>query len=109
MNNISAVRYILAFSVIIAHVGELMGFSVCWPIPSYVAVGGFFSLSGFLIFGSYERHPLLVDFLRRRASRIMPPYITVVLVCAFGMVFVSSLPAVQYFTSSSFSAQNLIA
>ena len=99
MNNISAVRYVLAFSVIIAHVSELMGFNTYWPIQSYVAVGGFFALSGFLIFGSYERHPSLIDFLRRRARRIMPPYISVVLVCAIGMVFLSSLTSVEYFTS----------
>lgn len=99
MNNISAVRYILAFSVIIAHVGELMGFDVHWPIPSYVAVGGFFALSGYLIFGSYERHPSLTDFLRRRAQRIMPPYVKIVLICAIAMVFISTLSPVEYFTS----------
>lgn len=104
MNNISAVRYILASSVILSHVAELMGFRSSfvshWPIPSYIAVGGFFALSGYLIFGSYERRPVVTDFLRRRARRIMPAYISIVLMCAVGMVFVSSLPPVDYFTSS---------
>ena len=100
MNNISAVRYILASSVILSHVAELMGFQSSfvshWPIPSYIAVGGFFALSGYLIFGSYERRPVVTDFLRRRARRIMPAYISIVLMCAVGMVFVSSLPLLLF-------------
>ena len=104
MNNISAVRYILAFSVIIAHVGELMGFTnafvfLHWPIPSYAAVGGFFALSGYLVYGSYERHPVLIDYLRRRARRILPPYVKVVILSAIGLSAISSLPWMDYFTS----------
>lgn len=100
MNNISAVRYLLALSVVIAHVGELMGFTVYWPIPSYVAVGGFFSLSGYLVFASYERRPVLSDFLRSRARRIMPSYLSIVLLCAAFLFMVSSFDAKTYFTSS---------
>lgn len=100
MNNISAVRYLLALSVVIAHVGELMGFAVHWPIPSYIAVGGFFSLSGYLVFASYERRPALFDFLRSRARRIMPSYILIVLLCAVFLFPVSSFEPETYFTSS---------
>ena len=100
MNNISAVRYLLAFSVVIAHVGELMGFTVYWPIPSYIAVGGFFSLSGYLVFASYERRPELSNFLRSRARRIMPSYIFIVLLCATFLFIVSSSGPKAYFASS---------
>lgn len=97
--NMGAVRYILAVSVIIYHVGGLMGFEVSWPIPSYIAVGAFFALSGFLVFGSFLHSHSLKSFLERRARRIMPPYISVVLFCAVALVGVSTFPAIRYFTS----------
>lgn len=97
--NMGAVRYILAVSVIIYHVGGLMGFEVSWPIPSYIAVGSFFALSGFLVFGSFLHSRSLKSFLARRARRIMPPYISVVLFCAVALAGVSTFPVIQYFTS----------
>lgn len=98
-NNMDAVRYIMAFSVIMAHFNELLGFNIPWPISSATGVGGFFTLSGFLIYRSYDRHPKLLPFLRNRALRILPPYFLVVLLCAFLLVFVSTLPAREYFLS----------
>lgn len=99
-NNMDAVRYIMAFSVIMAHFNELLGFSIPWPITSATGVGGFFALSGFLIYRSYDRRPQLLPFLRNRALRILPPYFLVVLMCAFLLVFVSTLPAREYFFST---------
>lgn len=94
-----AVRYIMAFSVIVAHFNELLGFAIPWPISSATGVGGFFALSGFLIYRSWERRPRLKTYLRSRALRILPPYFLVVLLCAFCLVAVSSLPAREYFLS----------
>lgn len=98
--NMDALRYVLAFSVIVAHFNELAGFHIPWPIPSYTAVGGFFTLSGYLIFGSYDRRPHLRKFLIRRAQRILPPYILIVLICAFCLVAISSFSPWEYFSST---------
>lgn len=56
-NNMGMVRYVLAIAVIIAHYNELVGANIYFPVTSYVAVGGFFSLSGFLIYGSFLKKP----------------------------------------------------
>jgi peptidoglycan/LPS O-acetylase OafA/YrhL len=99
-NNMGLVRYYLAFSVIIAHFGTLMGTKLWWPTTSYNAVGGFFALSGFLVYGSYLRSKSWRTYIGRRARRILPTYSFIVLLCAFGLVVLSSLSTVDYFTSA---------
>lgn len=55
-NNMGVVRYVMAFSVLIAHFAIQTGADdVWWPISSYNAVGGFFAISGFLLVGNYLR------------------------------------------------------
>lgn len=99
-NNMDAVRYILALVVVIAHYNELAGTNLPIYITSDAAVGAFFTLSGFLTFHSYYRRPDLRRFLAHRARRILPPYFLIVLLCALGLVFVSSLTASEYFLSA---------
>lgn len=99
-NNMDALRYVMAFSVIVAHFNELCGFHISWPISSATGVGGFFALSGFLIYRSYNHSPNLRTFLAKRALRILPPYFLVVLLCAFCLAGVSTLPPVEYFFSA---------
>lgn len=52
-NNVGLVRYYLALSVLIVHFNSLTGSNIFWPTSSYAGVGGFFALSGFLMYGSY--------------------------------------------------------
>lgn len=101
-NNMGAVRYYLALSVLIAHFNILTGHEVPWPTSSYTAVGGFFALSGFLVFGSFMRHPSLKDYLSRRARRILPPYFLIVVICALAFCSISSEPVGNYFFSGKF-------
>lgn len=99
-NNMGLVRYYLAFSVVIAHFGTLMGTKLWWPTTSYNAVGGFFALSGFLVYGSYLRSKSWRTYIGRRARRILPTYSFIVLLCALGLVAVSSFSATDYFSSA---------
>lgn len=96
-NSMGLVRYYLALAVLIAHFNTLTGSCVWFPTSSYNAVGGFFALSGFLIYRSYLRHRNLKTYLIGRGRRILPPYVFIVLLCAFGLVAVSTLPAKEYF------------
>ncbi len=100
--NMDLLRYALALGVMVAHYNELGGHDVPYPITSFESVGGFFALSGFLIYPSFEKHRALGDYLRRRARRILPPYFFIVLTCAVGLVFASPLPADLYFGSGGF-------
>lgn len=96
------VRYILAFGVLISHFNVLCGCHVPWVVSSYFRVGGFFTLSGFVLLGSLLRGGSAKNFIIRRAWRILPSYFFVVLMAAIGLVVVSELPAADYFTSSGF-------
>lgn len=86
-NGMGLIRYILAFAVIIAHFNVVTGADYYFPISSYHAVGGFFALSGFLVYNSYMRSGNLLHFVKRRARKILPPYLTIVLLCAFLLGF----------------------
>lgn len=93
------VRYILAFAVFIAHFSELFEIDIYFPISSYNAVGGFFALSGFLVYPGYLKTKNARQYIGKRARRILPPYLFIVLLCAFGLVAVSTLNWQQYFLS----------
>ncbi len=99
-DNMGLVRYILAMAVMVAHFSEFfdvdLGISV--PYVSY-AVGGFFSLSGFLVYNSYLKRPNLKNYIARRAARILPAYSFIVLLCAFGLSALSTLSFSEYFDS----------
>ena len=101
-NNLDIVRYYLSFAVLFAHFAELTGSVNYFPTSSYTAVGGFFMLSGFLVFYSYLRSKSLKQYFVRRARRILPPYIAIVLLCAVCGVFISSLSAGEYLCSTDF-------
>lgn len=101
-NNIGVIRYVLCLIVVMAHTAALCGVNLPCNGLVYPAVGGFFTLSGFLLFGSFQRKPELKYYLKKRANRILPPYIFIVLLCAFSLVLVSSLSWKGYFTDSGF-------
>ena len=101
-NNLDIVRYYLSFAVLFAHFAELTGTTNFFPTSSYTAVGGFFMLSGFLVFYSYLRSKSLKQYFLRRARRILPPYMAIVLLCAVVGAFVTNMSAGDYFTSSQF-------
>lgn len=101
-NNMGMVRYILALAVVIAHFNLLVGGDIYFPFSSYVAVGGFFSLSGFLIYGSYLKRMDLRSYIVSRMVRLLPAYFFIVLACAIGLASVSSLPPREYFLNPDF-------
>lgn len=98
-NNMGLVRYYLAFSVLIAHFNTIFGTQFFWPTSSYNAVGGFFALSGFLVYSSYLKTKDARQYILRRAKRIMPAYWFIVLLCAFGLCIVSNLSPAEYFST----------
>lgn len=94
-----AVRYVLAIMVIWAHFNDVFSIEPYYPLKINRAVGGFFALSGFLVFNSYLKSPSFWYYLKRRAARIIPSYSFIVLLCAFGLVALSSLSPAEYFSS----------
>ena len=101
-NSVDIIRYYLSFAVLFAHFAELTQTHNYFPTPSYTAVGGFFVLSGFLVFLSYTKSLSLLQYFKRRMARILPPYFFIVLLCAIGGIFISDLSVIDYFSSTQF-------
>lgn len=102
-NNFDFIRLILAMIVCLVHAAELSQQSLLKPIglvlSSKLAVDAFFVISGFLIFMSYERTSSLRRYAIKRARRIYPAYLCIILLCAFGLFTLSELPVEQYFSA----------
>lgn len=102
-NNFDALRLLLALGVFFSHSYPISGSTTLYHISvwsnSVIAVQCFFVISGFLIFSSYHNSVTLSAYSRKRASRICPAYILVVVFCAVGGVLFSRLHWKQYFSA----------
>lgn len=94
-------RYLLSFGILINHFNVLGGHDIPYFI-SHSRIGGFFILSGFLMYPSFKKLGNLKDFIIHRARRLCPTYFFIVMLCAFGCVFVSSLDFCEYFEAEGF-------
>lgn len=109
-NAFNALRLICCLIIIVGHCLDLSGLSKTIsfrPIfDMHVCVCVFFILSGFFVTRSYlqkkQNGENVLRFYKRRASRILPSYYIVVLLCAVGFYFLSGLSAGDYFSSSGF-------
>lgn len=101
-NNFDFLRLFAASLVVVGHGYALMGMAP--PALFYTSISTFgviifFSISGYLIAGSWEREPHLFNFFAKRALRLFPALFVVVLLTAFVLgPIVSDLPARAYFT-----------
>ncbi|MDE3104559.1 MAG: acyltransferase [Acidobacteriota bacterium] len=86
-NNFDIIRLLLASLVVFFHIGYISGEPRFAWMPAFfsghLAVEGFFAISGFLIFASYERCSSLADYYSKRAARILPGYWLSTVVCLF--------------------------
>ena len=77
-NNFDIVRLVLAAIVVLVHCYDLSDSPSLAILPhlisSRVAVEGFFAISGFLIFASYDRCSSMTEYFQNRAWRILPGY-----------------------------------
>lgn len=100
-NNFDLVRLLLAIVVVIAHTASLSQNPLFLKIETIlnpkVAVDSFFIISGFLIFMSFENSSSLGSYISKRSRRILPGYIAVIVICAFGLFFVSTAKFHAYF------------
>lgn len=102
-NNFDLIRLFLAFSVLLYHSSVLSNSPglafLHQKIDFSYGVRGFFVVSGFLIFYSYERSRSLPVFFQKRVRRIYPAYAFVVVACALLGAFFSLLSPGDYFSS----------
>lgn len=110
-NNFNIFRLIFAIFVLITHSFVLSGNAIKEPLGlltngqinfSYVGLRGFFTISGFLIFQSYERSSSGLEFMWKRILRILPGLfaisaLTIFIVCPL----ISSYPIDLYFSDNN--------
>jgi peptidoglycan/LPS O-acetylase OafA/YrhL len=101
-NNFDLLRLLFAGTVLLVHSYWLSEFQqlgfITSVLSSTVAVKAFFVVSGFLIFMSYERSGTITVYAKKRIRRIYPAYFSVVMLCAIGLIAVSSKDIGDYFS-----------
>ncbi len=100
-NNLDCLRLLLALAVVLFHIGVLTRVAAFHAFTIYtsgtVAVRCFFVISGMLIYRSYAKSLSLASYLGKRARRIYPAYIAVVVLASVALFPLSTLPASLYF------------
>lgn len=100
--NMDIARYIMAIAVLVAHYNILGGHDFYFPLSSFEGVGGFFAISGFLMYPSFIKSKTIVKYIKSRAKRILPPYFFTIIFFAIVLMYISRLEVVEYFTNSGF-------
>ncbi|WP_233223882.1 acyltransferase [Amycolatopsis sp. CA-128772] len=97
---IGAITVIVDHSMPLLHPQRLTIFPASWHMsPGYIALMGFFAMSGYQIQDSWSRDPSWWRFAARRLLRIMPPLVVVLLVTVFVLgPLVTTWPAHAYWT-----------
>jgi peptidoglycan/LPS O-acetylase OafA/YrhL len=113
-NNFDLIRMVFALTVCLVHASQLSGYAELGKIAGFLssslAVKGFFVVSGFLIFMSFDRSSSTYSYLIKRLRRIYPAYFAVVLLCSLLLFFISTKSLGEYFSIQWFRylATNLV-
>ena len=95
-------RFFFAANILLAHLCELSQNKSLVFLSNIsnasIAVKGFFIISGFLVAKSYTNTPSLKEYFIKRAKRILPAYIVVLLFSAITLSFFSSFSFSAYFS-----------
>lgn len=95
-------RFFFAANIVLAHLWELSQDKSLEFLSNFsssgIAVRGFFIISGFLVAKSYTNTPSLKEYFIKRAKRILPAYIVVLLFSAITLSYFSSHNFSDYFT-----------
>jgi peptidoglycan/LPS O-acetylase OafA/YrhL len=104
-NSFDFLRFFFAFTIFLAHLSELSKSNSLLFLSnltnSGLAVKGFFVISGFLVAKSYKNTPSLKYYFIKRAKRILPAYIFVILFATIFLSLISNYNFYDYFTALS--------
>jgi peptidoglycan/LPS O-acetylase OafA/YrhL len=112
-NNFDVLRLVFALMVCLVHAYQLSGFAgLAWTsnyLSSDIAIKAFFVVSGYLVLQSYERSANVRDYVRKRASRIYPAYLVMLVLCVSGLWLLSNASAAEYLRGAlSYLAANAV-
>jgi peptidoglycan/LPS O-acetylase OafA/YrhL len=107
-NNLDFLRFFLACVVIHTHSYEMVGHHYTGMVSriihlefggAWLAVNGFFAISGFLIAASWLKSQSTPDYFRKRALRIYPGFIAAILFCVLLVGPLGGADIRTYFTN----------
>ncbi len=102
-NSFDFLRFFFASNILLAHLWELSQSKSLLFLKDFsnssIAVKGFFVVSGFLVAKSYKTTPSLKQYFIKRAKRILPAYIFVVLFTTIVLAFFSTIGTTEYFSN----------
>lgn len=104
-NNFDFLRFVFALIVVCEHCIVLVDNNLLaekgwtYVFDTYIAICGFFVISGFLVTKSLLSSNNLHDYLEKRARRLLPAYVTVIVLCTLLLSLISELPYGLYFSS----------
>ena len=102
-NNFDFLRFAFALVVVFSHIIDLsLAPSLQYLKPffdTHISVTGFFIISGCLISASYLRSTSLSSYFEKRARRLLPAYILVIVMSVLVFSILSTLSFVDYFSS----------
>jgi peptidoglycan/LPS O-acetylase OafA/YrhL len=109
-NNFGFVRLYLAFGVFLGHYAWIFPNSIVPPHLTGWLVGedglngvrAFFIISGYFLFRSYRSSPTVLSYVRKRANRVLPAYIAVILAASVLGFFLTTLSAADYLSADLF-------
>ena len=100
-NNFNFLRFYFAFVVVIGHIiviSEVKDFQFLAPyFSTYTSVTAFFCISGFLITQSYFNSTSVRSYFRKRAARLLPAYVLVIVLSAIFLSLLSQYSISEYF------------
>lgn len=93
-------RYLFAFSLILAHFCTLTGIEQFWFITGSMRVKAFFTITGFLVTYSFLRRDCdILSYTKKRFARIIPAYITTIIFCMLVGWLVTSHTTADFWSS----------
>jgi peptidoglycan/LPS O-acetylase OafA/YrhL len=103
-NSFDFLRFFFAADILLAHLWELSQNNNLLFLKNFsnssIAVKGFFVISGFLVTKSYKTTPSLKHYFIKRAKRILPAYVFVILFSVIVLSFFSTIGVVEYFSNT---------
>src|SRR5476649_1261274 len=113
-NNMDGLRLLFSLIVMLYHAAVLSRARQLSALGTYanpgIAVAGFFVISGYLIFASYEHSSTIAEYADKRARRILPAYVLVIFAIAFLGSLLTTLPLADYIGAglAKYLAANLV-
>lgn len=93
-------RYLFAFSLILAHFCTLTETDQCWFISGGMSVKSFFTIAGFLVTYSLLRRRNLKSYVIKRFVRIVPAYICAIVFCFIVGLWLTDLSTYDFLHNS---------